>query len=86
MLQRVIGSKDFTTTKSQSRTKVIEMTVPFQAIYGTLERNNIFPMLTWSVVKSVPGYSNISKRCLLCLTEKVLIATYENPKELLNKR
>ena len=62
------------------------MTVPFQAIYGTLERNNIFPMLTWSVVKSVPGYSNISKRCLLCLTEKVLIATYENPEELLNKR
>ena len=50
------------------------------------ERNNIFPMLTWSVDKSVPGYSNILKRCLLCLTEKVLIATYENPKELLNKR
>ena len=43
---------------------------------------NVFPTLT----SSVPGYSNISKRCLLCLTEKVLIATYENPGELLNKR
>ena len=57
------------------------MTLPFQAIHGTLGRN-VFPTLTWSV----PGYSNISKRCLLCLSEKVLIATYENPKELLNKR
>ena len=64
------------------------MTLPFQTIYGTLERNTttFFPTLTWSVAKSVPGYSNISKRCLLCVTEKVLIATYENPEELLNKR
>ena len=37
VLQRVIGSKDFRTTKSRSRTKVIEMTLHFQAIYGTLE-------------------------------------------------
>ena len=42
VLQRVIESKDFTTTKSRSRTKVIEMTLPFQAIYGTLERNTTF--------------------------------------------
>ena len=62
------------------------MTLPFQAIYGTLERNSVFPTLTSSVLKSVPGYSNISKRCLLRLTEKVLIITYENPEELLNKR
>ena len=41
-LQRVIGSKDFATTKSRSRTKVIEMTQPFQAIYGALERNKTF--------------------------------------------
>ena len=44
------------------------------------EKHNVFPALTWSVVKSVPGCSNISKRCLLCITEKVLIATYENLK------
>ena len=55
-------------------------------LWDLREKHNVFPTLTWSVVKSVPGYSNISKRCLLCLTEKVLIATYENPEELLNKR
>ena len=50
------------------------------------EKHNVFPTLIWSVVKSVPGYSNILKRCLLCLTEKVLLGTYENPEERLNKR
>ena len=50
------------------------------------EKHNVFPTLTWSFGKSVPGYSNISKRCLLCLIEKVLIATYENPEEMLNKK
>ena len=55
-------------------------------LWDLREKHNVFPTLTWSVVKSVPGYSNISKRCLLCLTEKVLIATYENPEQLLNKR
>ena len=34
----------------------------------------------------MPGYSNISKQCLLSLTEKMLIAIYENPEQLLNKR
>ena len=29
------------------------------------------PKLTWSIVKIVPKYSNISKRCLLCLHEKL---------------
>ena len=55
-------------------------------LWGLRKKHNVFPTLTWSVVKSVPGYSNISKRCLLCLTEKVLIATYQIPEELLNKR
>ena len=36
-----------------------------------LREKHVFPTLTWSVVKSVPRHSNISKRCLLCLTESV---------------
>ena len=55
-------------------------------LWDLREKHSIFPMLTWSVVKPVPRYSNISKRCFSCLSEKVLIATYENPEELLHKR
>ena len=44
------------------------------------------PNLKWSVLRYVPPYSNISNKCLLCLYEKLEIATYQNQTELLNKR
>ena len=44
------------------------------------------PDLKWSVLRCVPPYSNISKKCLLCLYGKLEIVTYQNQKELLNKR
>ena len=44
------------------------------------------PNLKWSVLRCVPPYSNISKKCLLCLYEKLEIVTYQNQKELFNKR
>ena len=47
---------------------------------------NETPNLNWEIVRSVPAYSNITKRCILCLYEKILIASYPNPEELLNKR
>ena len=42
--------------------------------------------LLWSIVRFAPGYSNISKRCLLCLHGKLVIVNYHNAAELLNKR
>ena len=50
------------------------------------DKYNEMTSLKWSVAKSVPRYSNISKRCLLCLHEKFEIANYPNQEELLNKR
>ena len=47
---------------------------------------NTTPNLMWCTVKSVPGYSNISKRCMLCLHEKYEILNYPDQEELLNKR
>lgn len=44
------------------------------------------PILNWTIVKSAPTYTNISKRCLLCLQEKLEIITYTDPNELLNKK
>ena len=43
------------------------------------------PTLKWSIVKSVPSYSNISKKCLLCLRDKLEIANFEDQDHLLNK-
>ena len=44
------------------------------------------PNLKWSILRCVQPYSNISKKCLLGLYEKLEIVTYQNQKELLNKR
>ena len=44
------------------------------------------PKLTWSILKIVPGCSNISKRCLLCLHKKLYIAVHHSQEELLNKQ
>ena len=41
--------------------------------------------LTLSILKTVPGCSNISKRYLLYLHEKLYIVTYHDQEELLNK-
>ena len=52
-----------------------------------LKRENVNnPVLNWSILGTAPLYSNISKKCQLCLQEKLRIITYENTKELLNKR
>ena len=44
------------------------------------------PSLKWSIVKSVPAYSNITKKCLACLHKKLEIVNYPVSEELLNKR
>ena len=46
------------------------------------------PKPTWLALKVVPGYLNISKRCLLSLNRnyQLSIATYPDQKQLLNKR
>ena len=55
-------------------------------VWDIKNKDNETPTLKWSILKCVPGYSNVSKKCLLCLHEKLLIITYPNQNELLNKR
>ena len=43
-------------------------------------------ILKWSFWRCLPLCSNISKKCALCLYEKLEIVTYQNQKELMNKR
>ena len=50
------------------------------------KRKNVTPALTWDVLRTAKAYSNITKRCSLCLHEKLAIITYPYPHELLNRR
>ena len=55
-------------------------------VWDTKHTENEAPILNWSIIKRAPAYTNISKRCLLCLREKLAIATYPNEEVLLNKK
>ena len=41
--------------------------------------------LEWSILKQIPSYSNKTKKCDLCLHEKLEIITYKDKDILLNK-
>ena len=47
-------------------------------------RKNVAPALIWKVLRTARTYSNITKRCSLCLHEKLAIITYPYPDEVLN--
>ena len=55
-------------------------------IWEIKDKYDITPNLKWYIIKTVPGYSNISKRCMLCLHKKYEILNYPDQEELLNKR
>ena len=44
------------------------------------------PTLVWEIIRTAPPYTNITKRCSLCLHEKFAILMYPNQSELLNKK
>jgi len=51
-----------------------------------MRRNNIEPIITWSIAKETTGYNAINKTCNLCLSEKFLILNFKDKPNLLNKR
>ena len=55
-------------------------------VWHLKETLDVTPYLKWSVVRCATTYSNISKECLLCLHEKLVITTYLRQHRLLNKR
>ena len=55
-------------------------------IWEMKDIHNKTPTLKWSIIKTVPTYSNILKKCALCLQEKFEIINYANQSELFNKR
>ena len=80
-LLRVISESDFIIIGSRLTAKVVQTIPYFQNIFPNLNLT-----LVGSIAKKVPTYSNISKKCLLCLHEKLETINYPRPEELLNRR
>ena len=54
--------------------------------YSNKKISSETPILKWSVLRCVETHSNISKGSIMCFYEKLKIVTYQNQRELLNKR
>ena len=81
--QKENGSKGIITIKSHSIINNIHMRRHFKVIRET---SNVTPNLKWSIVKYTTPYSNISKKCLFCFYEILVIIAYPRQRKLLNNR
>ena len=63
--------KSFNNEASASNT-----TLSKKYIWKLKETSNLSPTLVWSISKKLVPYSNVSKKCLLCLHEKLEIINY----------
>ena len=77
-----------TTINNLSKTKIMKIVLLYQHTCGASNQHlgNNVGNLSWEIMSQADHYSNISKRCLLCLHKKLAIALCPNPEELLNKR
>lgn len=55
-------------------------------VWKIKDKHKRMPSLKWSIIKSIPSYSNTTKKCPLCLHEKFHIINYPDEDELLNKK
>ena len=55
-------------------------------IWELKETSNANRTVVWSIARKVPPYSNIPRKCLLCLHEKLEIINYPRPDDQLNIR
>ena len=71
----------FNNRKQEHRTSLSKF------VWSTKDKNNNAPpKISRSILKLAPAYSNTTKRCMLCLQEKLAIITYPEQHKLLNKR
>ena len=80
------GKSGITITRNHSEINVIKMKHQSVVKFGKsrMRPDKYQHILTWSVVRTVPAYSNTT--IPLCLHEKLEILMNPDPEELLNKR
>ena len=50
-----------------------------------IKKKGFIPNVTWRIIKQIPAYNPATKRCMLCIGEKMEILE-RDPKNLLNQR
>ena len=75
----------FNVHKSSFNNKKYETSTKLSREIWKLKEKGDQYSISWKIIKHSPGYNPVSKRCLLCLNEKLHIAEYKS-NNLLNTR
>ena len=78
--RHAVHNCSFRNKEYNARTALTDYVWKMKENYGEM------PTIKWSVIKTMPAYSNISRRCLLCLQEKLCIIEHDNQENLLNRK
>ena len=79
--KRILQSQDII-----RKQKMVNDTTLSKYVWEVKDKYKETPSLKWSIIKFVQGYGDITKKCLLCLHEKLEIINYPKQEALLNKR
>ena len=79
-------AKYYNDKKSFNHKRYSNQTTLSSYVWYLKETLDVTPNLKWSVVRCATPYTNISKKFLLHLSEKLVIISYRRQQELLNKR
>ena len=58
----------------------------FNYVWEVKNKFRIDPILKWEIMKRCSKYKGVDGYCKLCMEEKLTIAIYNRPKELLNQK
>ena len=78
--------KRYANHKSSFANKKYEKETELSKEIWRLKRKNRSPKITWKTVRKCPPFNRASLKCSLCLSEKLEIATFDQPEKLLNSR
>ena len=82
-----LKSKDIIITPNNFETKAFRAIQLSPVIVGKKKKSKKeTPTLVWEIIRTAVPYTNITKRCSLCLNEKLAILMYPNQSKLLKKR
>ena len=83
---KVLPNSDITIIKVASHMKYRHNTSLSNYVGKVKNKFGIDPIMKWEIVKRWNRYKGKDRYCKLCMEEKLTIATYNIPKELLNQR
>ena len=86
LTERPWQQRSYSHKLSFTNRKYAHSTALSKYLWDLKDKNQDTPEMSRKIKKSTPAYNNNSKRCILCLEEKMAILTFPEQQKLLSKR